>query len=210
MKELLLIFFRSSLYSVLTIAAETAVIILDAATAVVPVTQFTPYPLPASVLAHGAQVVAADINVAACLRVAAHRNKASAPPRTLKPAIVVNNLANALVKAVERSLHPVPPRGLADGAKEISMRLDITAGLGIRSARTIAAVAISISIAIVVPLSISIPVSVAIAVPVTIMVATAVHTAELAVDVFNRTAAAGKRLERGIHPSAIAVLAAGD
>lgn len=99
MKELLLAFCISS--SVLAIAAETSVIILDAAPAVVPVMKFAPHPLPAAILAHGAQVVAPDINVAARLRVAAGGNKSSAPARTLQPAIIVNNIANALVQVVE-------------------------------------------------------------------------------------------------------------
>src|SRR5689334_3039357 len=162
--------------------------------------QFAPDPLPAAILAHGAQVVTADINVAAGLRVAARGNKSSAPARTLQPAIIVHDVANALVKAVERSLHPVSPHGLADGAKRISMRPDIAAALGIRSTRAITAVAVTI--AIVVPVSV--------AVPVAIMVAAVVHAAKLAIDIFNRAAAAGKRLERGIHPSPIAVLAAGN
>ena len=49
----------------LAIAAQTSVIILDASAAVIPVTQFAPHPLPAPILAHGPQVVTADINVAA-------------------------------------------------------------------------------------------------------------------------------------------------
>src|ERR1051326_7493552 len=169
--------------------------------------KFAPDPLPASVLAHRAQVVTANINVAARLRVAAHRNNSSAPPGTLEPAIIVNNVANALVKAVERSLDPVSPHGLADSAKGISMRPDITAGLGIRYARTIPAIPISNTI--VVAVSIAVPVSAAVAIPVMIVVATVVHAAELAIDVFNRAAATGEGFQGSVHPSAIAVLAAG-
>ena len=185
---------------ILTITAKASVIILDAAAAVVPVTKFAPDPLPASILAHGPKVVASDINVAACLRIAANRNNPSAPARTLESAIVVNDVANALVEAIERGLHPISPHGLADSAKGISMRLDFPAGLGIRSARTIPAVAIAVPV--------SIPVAIAISVPVTIVVATVLHAAELAIDIFNRATAAGEGFKIGIHPLAIAVLAA--
>jgi hypothetical protein len=184
------------------ITAETAIIILYAAAAVVPITQFAPDPLSAAILAHGAQVVAANINVAARLRIAAYGNKPSASACTLEPAIIVNNIANALVEAVERAFHPVSPHGLADSAKGISVSLDIAAALRIRSARAIAVVAIAISIAIVVP------VSVPIAVPVTIMLAAVVHAAKLAIDIFNRAAATGEGFEMSIHPLAVAVLAA--
>ena len=57
--------FSQVVHTDLTIAAEMPVIILDAATAVVPITKFAPDPLPAAILAHGPQVVTANINVAA-------------------------------------------------------------------------------------------------------------------------------------------------
>src|SRR5262249_47335548 len=53
-----------------------------------------------------------------------------------------------------------------------------------------------------------VPVSVAVAVPVAIVVATVVHAAKLAVDIFNRAAARGEGFKISIHPLAIAVLAA--
>ena len=183
----------------LAIAAQTSVIILDASAAVIPVTQFAPHPLPAPILAHSPQVVTANINVAARLRVAAYGNKPSTSARAFEPAIIVNNVANTLVNAIERGFHPVSPHGLADGAKEISMRLDITAGFGIRSARTVSTVAVTIPI--------SVPV--AVSVPVTVVVATVFHAAKLAIDIFNWAPAGGKGFEISIHPLAIAVLAAG-
>jgi len=92
--------FAFCIFSV-AITAETAIIILYATAAVVPITQLAPDPLSAAILAHGAQVVAANINVAARLRIAAHGNKPSASACTLEPAIIVNNIANALVEPVE-------------------------------------------------------------------------------------------------------------
>ena len=142
--------------------------------------EFAPNPAPVATLAHGAQIIATNVNVAAGLCVAAAGNEPAAAARAFEPAIVIDDLANTAIQVIDTSLNPGASPILANGAQGVAVRTDITAGLGIGSSGY--PVAITVSIAVVVPVAISIAVSV-------IVVAPRGHAAQLAGDILNRAIA---------------------
>jgi hypothetical protein len=91
--------------------------------------ELAPAPATVALLALRAQVVAANVNVAAGLHVASSRNKPATSPRALEAAIIVDDLADAAVEAIERGANPVTTYGLAYSAKRISLSLDFPASL---------------------------------------------------------------------------------
>jgi hypothetical protein len=63
--------------------------------------EFAPNPAPVAALAHGAQIVTADIDVTAALSVTTRGNNSAASPRALKPSIVIYDFANAAVIVID-------------------------------------------------------------------------------------------------------------
>src|SRR5579859_734766 len=129
---------------------------------------------------------------------------AAALAGTFQAPIIVHNVADAAVIAIQRARNPFPVHGFTDGTQVVSARSDVAAGLGIRAARQIAA-------ALAIAISVAIPITVAIAVVVTVSIAVLImpgDAAELAILVADIAAALGELWKRSFHPSPVTGLAA--
>jgi hypothetical protein len=78
--------------------------------------QFAPDPASIAALAHGAQIIATNIDVMAALRVATGRNHSAAAARALKPPIIVYDFAHTAIIIIERRSNPIATHGLANSA----------------------------------------------------------------------------------------------
>src|SRR5207245_692328 len=122
--------------------------------------------------------------------------------RAFQAAVVVYDFAGAAVITAQRGGYPLSVHGFTNGAQAVAVRTNVAAALLVRAARRRTAV-----IPIMVPVAVSVVITVAVAV--SIPLPAMVSAAELAVFIADLVIAAGKLLQRRIHPLAIARLAAG-
>jgi hypothetical protein len=117
--------------------AELAVDIDDACTAVIKIVERGPDPAAVASLASGAEKVAVDIDRSTGLNVGSLGLPRS--PAALEMAIVVDNLADAVVDILQGRTYPAAIHGLAPGEDPVAKANDLAARLAIRSAGQIVA-----------------------------------------------------------------------
>lgn len=149
-----------------------AVVVDNAASAIVPIIELRPVPMSITGLAACAEHVAPNINVAAALDVGTARYLASAPSRTLQLAAVVDDFAIAVVEMVERTPAPIAVAGVAFSLKPVATNTDVAAGLLVRSSRRAVPVPVSVTISISITAAVApeLPVDVADPVPALVVV----------------------------------------
>jgi len=162
-----------------------AIVVADAAPAVVPVIELRPVPMSIASLAVSAERVATNIDVTAGIDIGATRNLASTTARTLQLAVIVHNFPGAVVKMVKRTAAPIAVARVAFSLQPVALNTDVAAGLLIRTSRATVPVTVTIAVSISAPIA-----------------------PELSVDIADAVSASVVRIKIGIDPIAVAGLAA--
>src|SRR5215471_2332044 len=135
-----------ALLPVLPIAVQLPIKVHDTAAAIVPIIQLTPYPATVAGLALRAQCVTMHMNLAASLHIGASRHITPSGPSAFEAPLIINNVANAPLVVIQRSVVPAAVTGLATRAQRVAIHADIAAALCIGSTRWIATVPVTIPI----------------------------------------------------------------
>lgn len=169
----------------------------DASAAIIPVIQLRPHPASVPCLALRAQIVSTHIDLPAGLGISAGGNCTASAPRTLEPAFIIHNVANAAIGVFQSGIEPASIAGFAAGAQPVALDLNITASLAIGTARAAATpVTVTVAIAITVAIAVSVP-----------SAAIIIAAPELAIKISDAAIALAEVVERGINPLAASGLA---
>jgi len=145
-------------------ADQVAIVVDDAAPAVVPVIKLRPVPTSVASLATGPEYVTPDINITAGLDIGTTRNLASSASRTLQLAVVIDDFAIAVIEMIKRTPAPIAITGVAFRFEPVSMDTDVPTRLGIRATRSAPSIStITVTVAIAVSASVASELSIDIA-----------------------------------------------
>src|SRR5262249_26785011 len=103
----------------LPIAVQLPVKVHDTVAAIVPIIELTPHPAAVAGLALRAQCVTMHVNLAASLNIGASRHSTPSGPPTFQAPFIINNIADAPLVVIQRSVVPAAVTGLATRAQKV-------------------------------------------------------------------------------------------